>query len=86
MQKSTKKHGGHLTGFRSDLSKGGGPVFLVRGALNIGQEDMAARLGCSVSAVAKWEKLGTGPKPDSALSRELCRLADEAGVELKEWE
>lgn len=90
MQQSTKKkHGGHLTGFRHDLSKGGGPVLAVRGALGIegiGQDDMAKRLGCSVSAVRKWEKAKGGPKPDGALWRELERLAVEAGVDLSEWE
>lgn len=58
-----KKRGGHITGFRHDISSGSGPVFEIRAALGLSQTEMAEKLGySSYGTVYQLEARGGVPK------------------------
>jgi len=79
MPDSTKKRGGHQTGFRPIKSTvGRGPVFELRRACGLSQEAMAARLGVAVSTLRSWEYSGKTPR-NAAVRANLAALAAEQG-------
>jgi DNA-binding transcriptional regulator YiaG len=57
------------------------PVREIRTALKLSQEDMAQRLGCSISSERRFEYTGTIPRNKAVLVN-LHRLAKQAGVQL----
>ena len=62
-------------------SKSNFPAILrsVRAALNLTQEQLAARLGVSFATVNRWE--GGGNRPQRAAQEAILALAGEAGVD-----
>lgn len=59
-----------------------GAVKLTRQSLGVSQQEMAAQIGCSVSAVQRMERLGTLPQ-NTALLESLKRLAKRANVSIE---
>jgi transcriptional regulator with XRE-family HTH domain len=59
------------------------PVRDTRAALKISQEEMAQRLGCSISSARRFEYDGTIPR-NRAVMGNLQRLAKQAGVSLED--
>lgn len=57
-------------------------VKLTRQKLGVSQQEMAAQIGCSVSAVQRMERLGTLPQ-NTALLESLKRIAKRAGVSIE---
>jgi transcriptional regulator with XRE-family HTH domain len=79
MKTETKKRGGHITGFRADVSAGGGPVFEIRAALGYSQERLADEIGLSKTALRACERLGRWPT-SRAVRANLRALAATVGV------
>lgn len=88
MQESNKekKWGGHNKGVAAASSKGHGPAFEVRAALNLSQSAFAALLFVTKTTVAAWEREGTRPRIGSATDAIFVKLAAKAGVDLSEGE
>jgi len=59
------------------------PVKEIRAALGLTQEEMAQRLGCSLTSQRRFEYQRTLPKV-KAVAGNLRKLAKQAGVELEE--
>lgn len=57
------------------------PVKSVRAALGLTQEDMAAKMGCSITSQRRFEYDGTLPKVKAMLGN-FRKLAKQAGVEI----
>lgn len=95
MQKSTKKHGGHLAGLRDDLSKGRGALYRLRAALHeadvmaggpgYSQTRLADEIGLGIAWYRTCEREGKLPD-NRAVRANIERLAKEAGVDLSEGE
>lgn len=88
MSTLTKKHGGHQTGFRSDISAGRGPVFEIRKALGLSQAELGLKIGYSPKnpqrPISECERTGRWPK-SPAVQSNLRGLAEEAGIDLSRW-
>jgi transcriptional regulator with XRE-family HTH domain len=58
------------------------PVREVRAALKLSQEDMAQRLGCSISSERRFEYTATLPRVKAVRER-LTKLAKQVGIEIE---
>jgi transcriptional regulator with XRE-family HTH domain len=58
------------------------PIKTVRLALNLTQEEMAAKLGCSITSERRFEYDGTLPKVKAVLGN-FKKLAKQAGIEIE---
>lgn len=60
----------------------GSPVKTIRLALNLTQEEMAAKMGCSITSARRFEYDGTMPKVKAVLGN-LRKLAKQAGIDIE---
>lgn len=66
-------------GILSTKATGHGPIYDLRQRHRLTQPQLAARIGCSPSQVARWERDGTGPQ-GYLHTIQLAKLAKEASA------
>jgi transcriptional regulator with XRE-family HTH domain len=74
----------HLDSYNNGMENNqmGNPVKDVRKALDLTQEEMARRLGCSKTSERRFEYTATLPRVTAVLAN-LRKLAKQAGVEIE---
>jgi DNA-binding transcriptional regulator YiaG len=79
-QSTSKPRGGHNIGKPSPRTAGRGPVYEIRVALQMTQQQLADEIGCGIATVQRCEATGTLPNSRAVQSKlhELAPLISEA--------